>query len=374
MKSSSIKNRPNLERDTGAHIVGERQLEDGRSVSTVHISRAAKVLNFGKTHGRKPSGKESSFKLHKPENEFSYKGNPNSTYLAEFGMELYRWDITNGKRRLSEIRATTIRSFLGFTKGEDILIGNLDADFISRYEEYLQSERGLTRNTSSFYLRNLRAIYKTAVKCLGIEDQSPFKGVYTGVDKTEKRALGIDMIRKINSLDLSDSPSLAFARDMFMMSFMLRGMSFVDLSFLKVTDLRKGVLHYSRRKTGQNLSIKWETPMQKILDRWPNQSGNGYLLPIIVKRDVDEIRQYRTELFKVNNNLKTIGRMMGTDIPLTLYVARHSWATIAKGKGIPINVISEGMGHSSEATTMVYLGSMSQDQIDSANRKILRML
>ena len=289
-------------------------------------------------------------------------------------MELYRWDITNGKRRLSEIRATTIRSFLGFTKGEDILIGNLDADFISRYEEYLQSERGLTRNTSSFYLRNPRAIYKTAVKCLSIEDRSPFKGVYTGVDKTEKRALGIDMIRKINSLDLSDSPPLAFARDMFMMSFMLRGMSFVDLSFLKVTDLRKGVLHYSRRKTGQNLSIKWETPMQKILDRWPNQSGNGYLLPIIVKRDVDEIRQYRTELFKVNNNLKTIGRMMGTDIPLTLYVARHSWATIAKGKGIPINVISEGMGHSSEATTMVYLGSMSQDQIDSANRKILRML
>ena len=114
--------------------------------------------------------------------------------------------------------------------------------------------------------------------------------------------------------------------------------------------------------------------MQRILNRWPNDTRPEYLLPIIVKTGVDDVRQYRTELFKVNKSLKTIGEMVGSEIPLTLYVARHSWATIAKDKGVPVHIISEGMGHTSESMTMVYLGSIGQGQIDKANKRIISLL
>ena len=114
--------------------------------------------------------------------------------------------------------------------------------------------------------------------------------------------------------------------------------------------------------------------MQKILSKWPNSARPEYLLPIIVKEGINDTRQYRTELFKINTSLKTIGKMLGVDMPLTMYVARHSWATVAKQKGVPIGVISEGMGHTSENTTLVYLGSMGQGQVDNANKKIIGML
>ncbi|MBR1436340.1 MAG: site-specific integrase, partial [Bacteroidales bacterium] len=339
-----------------------------------NLSKAALKLNLGKTHGRKPSGK-GAFHREKETIEVSpIKADSKKATFGEFAIALAERDLQQGRKRLAEIKTTTVRSFLGFTGGEDILIRKIDSDLVHDYEEYLQEEKGLTRNTSSFYLRNLRAIYNQAVKLLGVKNLSPFNDVYTGVDKTVKRALDIDKIRKIKALDLSGNHSLDFARDLFLMSFMLRGMSFVDMAFLKVTDLSDGVLHYRRKKTGQDFNIRWETPMRKLSEKWPNDSRPEYLLPIIVKKDVDDIRQYRTELYKVNTALKTIGEMIGAEIPLTMYVARHSWATVAKQKGVPIGVISEGMGHTSENTTLVYLGSMGQGQVDSANKKIIGML
>ena len=232
----------------------------------------------------------------------------------------------------------------------------------------------MTRNTSSFYLRNTRVIYNQAVKYLGIKDRDPFREVFTGVTKTVKRAIGIDCIRKINNLDLSKEPSLAFARDMFILSFMLRGISFIDMAFLKVTDLQHGTIHYQRKKTGQGISIKYEQPMEKIFKRRVNITRPEYILPIIVKKDVDDIRQYRTMLYEVNKSLKTIGERIDAEVPLTMYVARHSWATVAKDMGIPIRVISEGMGHSSESTTLVYLGQIGKEQVDNANKRIISSL
>lgn len=58
----------------------------------------------------------------------------------------------------------------------------------------------------------------------------------------------------------------------------------------------------------------------------------------------------------------------------TYYKARHSWATIARGKDIPLAVISEGLGHESEATTQIYLDSIKSYEVDEANRKILNGL
>ncbi len=151
-----------------------------------------------------------------------------------------------------------------------------------------------------------------------------------------------------------------------------RGMSFVDIAYLKKKDLQNGTLTYRRRKTGQQLFIKWEKPMQEIIDKYP-VNDTPYLLPIIKKTE-NERSQYRNALHTINDNLKKVAELAGLQTNLTLYVARHSWASAAKSKNIPISVISEGMGHDSESTTQIYLASLDNSLIDKANEIILRNL
>lgn len=183
----------------------------------------------------------------------------------------------------------------------------------------------------------------------------------------------MSVIKKIKALDLTQSPTLEFARDMFLMSFYLRGMSFIDMAFLKKTDLRNGYVVYRRRKTGQQLVIEWTREMQLILDKYP-ENKSCYLLPVIRNPGTNERCIYRNVGYKINHNLKIIAERVGVEIPLTLYVARHSWASAAKAKGIPLSVISEGMGHDSETTTQIYLASLDSSVVDKANAIIIRSL
>lgn len=132
-------------------------------------------------------------------------------------------------------------------------------------------------------------------------------------------------------------------------------------------------MSYSRRKTGKKLIIRWEKQMQEIIDRY-GDSETQYLLPIIEREDGTERRQYRNKMLLVNRKLKKIAARAGLTTPLTMYVARHSWASIAKTKNISIGIISEAMGHDSETTTQIYLSSIQTNQIDNANRNILKDL
>ena len=286
----------------------------------------------------------------------------------------------NGKLRTSETYRATLNSFRKFLKihstyyscKSDIMLDCLDSEIMEAYEAWNVS-RGITPNTISFYNRILRAVYNRAVENNLIESNYPFRHVYTGIDKTVKRAIPLSVIRKIKTLDLATCPALDYARDMFIMSFMLRGMSFIDMAFLRKTDKVEGYVSYRRRKTGQRLVIEWTKEMQMILDKYP-ENKSEYLLPIICKTDVNELCAYRNAGYRINRNLKIIARVVGLSIPLTLYVARHSWASVAQSKGIPVSVISKGMGHDSESTTRIYLASLDTSIVDRANSIILQSL
>ena len=278
----------------------------------------------------------------------------------------------NGKVRTSETYKSALSSFKKFRQDEDIMLDCLTSEIMEAYEAWHKS-RGVAPNTISFYARILRAVYNRAVEDDIIENRNPFKHVYTGVDKTVKRALPLPVIKKIKALDLSLNSSLDYARDMFLMSFYLRGMSFIDMAFLKKSDLKNGYVTYRRRKTGQQLIIEWTKEMQMILDKYP-ENATDYLLPIIKNPGTNERCTYRNMGYNINHNLKKIAKMVGVQIPLTLYVARHSWASAAKAKGIPLSVISEGMGHDSEATTQIYLASLDTSVVDRANSLILKSL
>lgn len=278
----------------------------------------------------------------------------------------------NGKIRTAETYTSTLNSIKKFRKDKDIMLDCLNSEIMEAYEAWHQ-QRGVSPNTISFYTRILRAAYNRAVEEDIVENRNPFRHVYTGIEKTIKRALPLHIIRNIKYLDLSLIPELDFARDMFILSFMLRGMSFIDMAYLRKTDLANGYITYRRHKTGQLLVIKWTKEMQLILDKYPENTSD-YLLPIIRNKGVNERCSYRNVGYNINHNLKRIAEKVGITIPLTLYVARHSWASVAKAKGIPVSVISEGMGHDSEATTQIYLASLDTSVVDKANSKILKSL
>lgn len=275
----------------------------------------------------------------------------------------------NGKIRTSETYAAALRSFRKFRKDEDIMLDCINSEVMEAYEAWHRS-RGVAPNTVSFYTRILRAVYNRAIEDGIIENRNPFRHVYTGIDKTVKRALPLQTIKKIKALDLSLHPTLDYARDMFMLSFMLRGMSFVDMAYLRKTNLSNGYITYRRRKTGQQLTVKWTKDMQLILDKYP-ENVSGYLLPIVRNPGTNERYTYRNASYNINRSLKAVAKMAGVAIPLTLYVARHSWASAAKSKGIPLGIISEGMGHDSETTTQIYLASLDTSAVDKANSLIL---
>lgn len=292
--------------------------------------------------------------------------------LRVFSYKLAEHLKRTGQHRLAETYTSSVNSFLRF-RGEqgDIRLDEIDEDLIKEYEYYLLEECKLCRNTSSFYNRNLRAIYNRAVKKKLTINRHPFAEVYTGVDKTAKRAIPIQTVKDIKDLDLSKDAEMAFARDLYLMSFDLRGISFVDLAMLETGQLRNGYLTYSRQKTHQKLEIKWEKQMQEIVDRH-HVEGSRYLLPILSEEGGDLRRQYLNAIHRVNVQLKKIGKLVNCPIPLTTYTARHCWASAAHRLNIPTPSISQALGHDSEKTTRIYLNSLDNHVIDDANLTVIR--
>lgn len=276
-----------------------------------------------------------------------------------------------GKERTSETYTAALNSFMRFRNEQDIPLDGISSDLIQMYEAWLRA-REVRMNTISFYMRILRAVYNRAVEKGLVEQKEPFRHVYTGVEKTRKRAISLKEVKKLKNLDLSKKPSLEFARDIFLFSFYTRGMSFIDIAYLRKSDLSNGILTYHRRKTGQLLTIRWENCMKEIVDKYEDKNSK-YLLPLLCS-DGDIRKQYKNALRLVNYHLKTISKMLNIQDPITMYVARHSWASAAKQNKVPLSIISQGMGHDSEVTTQIYLASLDTSVIDKANKMILNSL
>lgn len=298
--------------------------------------------------------------------------NHSGIYFQAFMQEVIHRLQLMGKVRLVETYGSALRSFMRFTAGKDVLLHEVDGELMAGYERWLKSN-GIALNTVSFYMRILRATYNRAVERKLTVQRFPFKHVYTGVEKTAKRAVSLEVMKRIKELDLSMDASKRLARDMLLFSFYTRGMAMVDMAFLKKADLAHGFLSYRRKKTGQQLVIRWESCMQELVERY-SLPQSPYLLPLIRKPGTDERKQYTNASHRINKHLKAIGQELGLPVPLTLYVARHSWASAAHSRHIPLSVISKGMGHDSEHTTCIYLASLDNTPIDQANKMILNIL
>jgi len=297
----------------------------------------------------------------------SHRASP--LHLHTFVQKLREKFITQNKVRLAETYHSAIKSFNKYRNGTDTLLKDIDGKLIEDYENYLK-QNNLTLNTISFYMRILRAIYNKAVREGIIADKKPFAHVFTKNAKTAKRAISINDIKKIANAQITNKTE-AMARDLFLFSFYTRGMSFIDIVFLQKTDINGAYLIYKRKKTGQELKIAWRKEMQELVDKY-SSIDNLHLLGILDSNSPTSLRkQYHYKQCLINLALKRIANRLNLGVNLTMYVARHSWATIAKQKNVPLSVISDGMGHHSEKTTRIYLQSIDAEVIDRTNAKLI---
>ena len=245
-----------------------------------------------------------------------------------------------GRVRTAQTYESTLSSFMKYYP-QAITPEELNAEIIKGYERWMQ-EKGLSRNTCSL--------------------RRPIAGPGHAVP--------------MRRMSMPYSPG-AFVRSILNrkvgFSLFTRGMSFVDMCYLRRSDIRNGVLTYQRKKTGQLIRIRWEPQLEEIVNRYAREC-DGYLLPLVRKSLGNEYQQYKRSQHTQNNRLKAIGKKLKLPDPLTMYVARHSWASTAKRMNVPIQVISDSMGHTSERTTQIYLAQIDADIIDETNASIINFL
>ena len=270
-----------------------------------------------------------------------------------------------------------LHSLEEFANIELLTFKELTAGFFLSFEHYLLAS-GCSPNTSACYFRSLRAICRQAEKEKLLKDtRQLFNGVFMGYEETRKRALNIEQLRAVAEADLEDAPSLGMARDLFILSYYLRGIPFIDLAYLRKTDIHDNVLCYRRSKTGRALSITLEPWMWEIIERYRCENPNSPYLLRIIRRPgsiPEERRQYESALRLYNKHLYQLSTRLGFGVRLTSYVARHTWATSAYNEDIPVAKISAGLSHASEEITHTYLRSFSDEQLAVVNLQMAALV
>lgn len=277
----------------------------------------------------------------------------------------------------AHVYRSSLNAIIAYHGKGDFTFNEVTPEWIKGFEIHLRG-RGCSWNTVSAYLRTFRAVYNRAVDCRGaVYVPHLFRSVYTGTRADRKRALDTEDIQKVFT-KLPQSPAVTSdirrAQELFVLMFLLRGLPFVDLAYLRKSDLRDNVITYRRRKTGRPLSVTLTSEAMAILKRYMDRdSSSPYLFPLLNSREgtKEAYHEYQLALRNFNRQLMLLGEMLGLGDKLSSYTARHTWATTAYYCEIHPGVISEAMGHSSITVTETYLKPFQNKKIDEANKKVV---
>lgn len=302
-----------------------------------------------------------------------YKSSEHCTTVLDFMQNQINTLRNSDRLGTAQNYEKTMKNFAEFLGGVNIRFSEMTEQLIADYNVFLV-QRGMVRNSISFYMRIMRAIYNKAVRQKLVEQSYPFADVYTGIDRTRKRAVSESVIRQLYRLNLTTGSQLALTRDIFIFSYCTRGMAFVDIAYLKRENIHNGAISYARRKTGQWLTVRIEPCIQRIIDRYSSLKS-PYVFPILTSTETKKsYREYQSAINNHNRLLRRLSEMLPRGNVLTSYTSRHSWATAARNHNVPVSVISQAMGHNSEQTTRIYLSMLENSVIDDANKGIIRTL
>lgn len=290
--------------------------------------------------------------------------------------ELYLQFIENLRRenrvRYAGMYQVSYNSFVKFNKHLDIPFIDIDILWLKRYEQWMKSQN-FAINTIGTRLRHLRVIFNQALDMkLITTDNYPFRAYKVAKmnQQTAKRALSKnDIVNIINYKGKSELEILAI--DIFTFSYFTAGINFIDIALLKSENIMDNRIIYYRHKTKKRIIVPLQQKAIELIDKY---RGGIYLFPILSafhKTEKQIADRLHKVLSKINKHLKRIGKELNLPIPLTTYVARHSYATVLKRSGVSTSIISESLGHSTERITQVYLDSFGNEQMNEAMKNLL---
>ena len=292
--------------------------------------------------------------------------------------EYYLTYIQNLKKerriRYAGMLEVSYNSFIKFNKHLDIPFSDIDVAWLKKYELWMKGQN-LSVSTISTRIRHLRAVFNMAIAEHAIKnDCYPFRSYKVSrlSRQIPKRAIEKkDVMRIMNYQGKSEMECLAI--DVFTFSYLTAGINFIDISKLKHSNIVESHLIYNREKTKKLINVPLQVKALEIIAKYQNDKS-PYLFPILSplhKTEVQIANRLHKVLAKINKHLKEIGEKLQLPIPLTTYVARHSYATVLKRAGVSTSIISESLGHSSERVTQIYLDSFDNEQIDKAMKNLL---
>ena len=274
-----------------------------------------------------------------------------------------------GNESTADLYRAVRNHFKNFNGKSELSLKEVTAERVYGFAEWLRA-KGLRVNSVNSYLSNFRAMYNRA--CLGWKGRPqdyPFAWLRLKQEETRKRAAPFKMIEQLASLDLKEEPEKQQAADMALFSFMACGMPFVDLVHLTRENLSENgkVLSYHRQKTGAFIQMEVSAGMKCLIEHYSSEDS-PYLFPVLPENATHE--QYKLCLAKQNQALKEICQCLDWDGELTTYVFRHTWASEAYHRHIPIAIISQALGHSSEQMTRRYLAAFGIEELAEANKQV----
>lgn len=292
--------------------------------------------------------------------------------------EYYLTYIDNLKKenriRYAGMYEVSYNSFIKFAKHLDIPFSDIDVSWLKRYETWGKAQN-LSVSTISTRLRHLRAVFNLALLEHAIKsDCYPFTNYKVSkLNKaTAKRALTKGDIHRIMEYE-GKCQMERLAIDLFTFSYLCAGINFIDMAKLKYSNIQDNQIVYNREKTKKLIIVPLQERAKQIIDKY-NDGKTAFVFPILSnfhKSEVQIANRLHKVLAKINKHLKEIGVKLNLPIPLTTYVARHSFATVLKRAGVSTSIISESLGHSSEKITQVYLDSFDKEQINTAMKALL---
>lgn len=270
---------------------------------------------------------------------------------------------------------TAVNRLIGFT-GKELTLDKISFSLLSDFDTHLVKE-GLSRNSVAVYMRALRAILNKAIK-RGVLDKScyPFDSYKIKTEKTVNRTITKNDLNKLKKYPLIEGSELWHSRNIFFLIFNLIGISFIDLALLKFNSIQNGRVVYRRRKTGKIYSIKITTEARRIINLYRKENSE-YLISYLSIDGIPKEKEREAIALKLktcNKYLKRLGKQKSIElpIPLTTYVARYTWANIAKSLNFPKDQIAEALGHEyGNRITGIYLDNYGSEVIDAMNEKVI---
>ena len=269
----------------------------------------------------------------------------------------------------AHVYENAVNSLTTYFNQPDIPFDVINKDNLRKYEQFLK-DRKCKPNTISTYMRAIRCIYNKGVEAENAKYiPQLFKEVYTGIESIKKKSIPIKDLQTLLQQP-PESEKLREVQTSVNLMFIFCGMPFADLSHLEECNIQGDTLEYQRQKTGTPIKIQILDSAQDMILQMKSKNDVKYLFPFLsgTKSGKDAYREYQAALCKFNRDLNLLAIELGIKDHVTSYSIRHSFATSLKNRKVPIEMISELLGHRSIKTTQIYLKSFAMEEQTKINK------